>query len=126
MGEKWTSKMVASRLDEAAATMKRLPAIGPRDMKSLWPPIIQEFWEAYGWDEAKIRLGSPSADAISRMDECMLWLRWLEKDQIQLVWARAERLPWKVILERMGVSRATAWRLWSSSLSELAVRLNSR
>ncbi|MEO5330365.1 MAG: DUF6362 family protein, partial [Magnetococcus sp. THC-1_WYH] len=61
-----------------------------------------------------------------RMDECMLWLRWLEKDQVQLVWARAERLPWKVILERMGVSRATAWRLWSSSLSELAVRLNSR
>ncbi len=124
--EKWTPKMVAARLEEAADIMKRLPEVRPRQHHSSWPPIIQEFWEAYGWNEMKVRLGPPPPDAISRMDECMEWLRWLDQEQMQLVWARAERFPWKVILKRLGVSRATAWRNWSSALTELAIRLNTR
>ena len=126
MAEKWTKERVEERLEEAAEIMKRLPAVKPQQIRSAWPPIIQEFWEAYGWNETHVRLGPPPPDAITRMDECMEWLRWLERDQMQLVWARAERIPWKVILNRLGVSRATAWRNWSLALSELAIRLNSR
>lgn len=123
---RWNSKMIAGRLEEAARVLKRLPAVRPKQVQSSWPPIIQEFWEAYGWNDVKTRLGPPSPDAISRMDECMEWLLWLEQDQIQIVWAKAEMFPWKMIIKRFGVSRATAWRKWSSSLSELAVRLNSQ
>ncbi|MBF0153237.1 MAG: hypothetical protein HQL64_05805 [Magnetococcales bacterium] len=120
----WTPKKVAARLDEAAGVMKRLPSVRPRKVQSAWPPIIREFYEAYGWSNVEVRLGPPSAEAISRMDECMEWLRWLDRERMQLVWARAEHLPWKTILERIGVGRTKGWHLWMSALQEIATRLD--
>ena len=118
--------MVAARLEEAARTMDLLPAVNPGRIRSSWPEIIRDFWESYGWNDLKVRLGPPTPDAISRMDECMEWLRWLERDQMQLVWAKAVGFQWKQIIRRLGISRATAWRKWSSALSELAARLNAQ
>ena len=123
---KWDGKMVAARLEEAAETMKRLPATGlkPSSYISSWPPILREFWEAYGWNDLKIRLGPPPSEAIDRMDESLEWLRWLEPDQVRLVWLHAERVPRKLIMARIGVSRATAWRMWAAALVVIATRLN--
>ena len=124
--EKWTQKLVAARLEEAADTMKRLPEIKPQQHQSAWPPIIREFWEAYGWDQAKVRLGPPLPEAITRMDECMEWLKWLEPEQMQLVWAKAERFPWKEILPRFGMGRTKAWEFWMAALLEIAIHLNTK
>ncbi|MBF0590253.1 MAG: hypothetical protein HQL53_14120 [Magnetococcales bacterium] len=121
---KWTPKMVAERLEEAAATMKRLPPVGPRKLQSQWPTIIRDYWESYGYDRARVHLGPPSALAIQRMDESLEWLKVLEKRSAQLIWSRAERLPWKLIMRMLGVSRATAWRYWMAALTEIAQKLN--
>lgn len=126
MAEKWNPKMVAARLEEAAEVLKRLPVVGPQQVQSTWPPIIQEFWEAYGWNDTKMRRGPPTPDAITRMDECMTWLQWLERDQMQLVWAKAERFPWKTILSRCGMGRTKAWGFWMAALLEIATRLNTK
>ena len=125
MKNNWTHEMVAERLEEAADTLKRLPMDRPRDVRSAWPPIIQEFWEAYGWDNATIRLGPPSPEAIQHMDECLEWLLWLDVGQMRLVWAKAENLPWKAILPRIGAGRTKGWHLWREALKEIAFNLNA-
>ncbi len=124
--KKWDGKMVAARMEEAADIMKRLPATGlrPAGYVSSWPPVLQEFWEAYGWNDLKVKLGPPPSEAIDRMDEALEWLRWLEPDQVRLIWLRAERVPWKLIMTRIGVSRATAWRMWAAALMVISTRLN--
>lgn len=124
MAKKWTATIVASRIEEAAAVMKRLPEIKQHDLRSAWPPILRDFWETYGLDPVKIRMGPPTADGIQRMDEVLDWLLWLEPEQTRLVWSRAEGVPWKVIMRKIGVSRSTAWRLWSSSMAVITTRLN--
>ena len=124
--KKWDGKMVAARLEEAVETIKRLPANGlkPTGYVSSWPPILREFFEAYGWNKLEVRLGPPSPEAIDRMEEVLEWLRWLEPDQVRLVWLHAEGVPRKLIMARIGVSRATAWRMWAAALVVIATRLN--
>ncbi|MBF0341349.1 MAG: hypothetical protein HQL95_10370, partial [Magnetococcales bacterium] len=71
MAEKWTHTMVAERMVEAAITLRRLKVSGlkPAGYGSSWPDIVHEFSEAYGYNDLVIRLGPPTADAITRMDE---------------------------------------------------------
>ena len=52
----------------------------------------------------------PSPQAISRMEEVITWNRYLEREDANLLWARAEGLPWKEICHRFGISRPTAHR----------------
>ena len=108
--QRWTDKMVEKRLEEAAETLRRLPAPKVQGYVSCWPPIIQEFWESYGWDLPRVRLGPPTGDAIDRMDECLCWLRWLEPIEAKIVWARACHTNYKLVGQHFGVHRSTAWR----------------
>jgi hypothetical protein len=62
---RWDAKAVADRLEEAAQTLRRLPSVRVRGYVSSWPPIIRDFWEAYGRHEAEVRLGSPPPYAIT-------------------------------------------------------------
>jgi hypothetical protein len=56
----------------------------------------------------------------------MLWLRWLDKDIGEILWARANRKPWKRITWRHGISRATAHRRYEYGLAVIVWRLNGR
>ena len=73
-----------------------------------------------------MRLPPPSPAAITRMEEALLWLRWLEVDDAKLVWERADRRPWKAICWQFGIARATADRRYRYGLSVMAWRLNGR
>ena len=123
--DEWTLTLVDARLEEAADTLRRLPAVKVQGHFGTWPPIIRDFWEAFGWHDVEVRPGPPSPDAIDRMDDTLRWLRWLEPDEVRLVWLRAECVRWKVIAHRFGMDRSTAWRHWTYALSKIASRLNS-
>ena len=43
------------------------------------------------------RPAAAAPEAIDRMDEAFRWLCWLDPDVRELVWVRAEGLPWKRI-----------------------------
>ena len=120
----WTPKAVADALEEAAQTLRRLPPVRVRGYVSAWPPVIREFWEAFGWHEPQVRLGPPAPDAIDRMDEVLRWLLILEPDEVRLVWLRAQGVRWKVIAHRYRIDRSTAWRHWSYALIKIAGQLN--
>jgi Domain of unknown function (DUF6362) len=74
---------------------------------------------------ANARTAAPSPEAIDRMDEVLGWLSWLEPEERQLVWLRAEGLPWKRITHRLGIGRTTAWQRWTIALLKITTRLNA-
>lgn len=120
----WTPEMVEQRLVEAAAVLRRLPAVRVGGYFSTWPKMKVEFSDLVGQTPEPMRLPPPPAADISRMEETLPWLQWLEPDDAKLIWARAERTPWKPICWRFGISRATACRRWEYCLSLITWRLN--
>ena len=126
MAEKWTSKMVSNQLEEAANTLRtlRITGLKPMGYSSNWPDVVHDTNEAYGWDEAKVNRGPPTPDAITRMDESLNWLLWLEPDQARLVWMHADGIPRKMIYASVGMSRMKSWRVWMASLMTIASMIN--
>jgi hypothetical protein len=116
--QRWDSHVVARRLEEAADTLARLPDQRVRGHYDLWPKLIG----------AAGRQAGPAAaapEAIDRMDEALGWLMWLDPEERQIVWLRAEGLPWKWITRRMGIGRTTAWQRWTTALLKIVVRLDT-
>lgn len=74
---KITITLIADWLEEAACTLRRLPKLTVQGFKSNRPPTFNKFREAYGYNEAEVRLGSPTARHISEMDEAPQWMMFL-------------------------------------------------
>jgi len=122
----WTREQVEERLLEAADVVKRLPDVRVQGYFSMWPKALYEFSDLVGQEPRPLRRPPPPPDAISRMEQTMPWLTWLDPEDAKLVWARAEGSRWKLICWRFGISRATAHRRWEYGLSLIAWRLNGR
>jgi Domain of unknown function (DUF6362) len=118
-GPRWTPTLVAERLAEAANVLARLPDERVRGLYDLWPRLVGE---RCGYARAV----AAAPEAIDRMDEALRWLGWLEPEERRLVWLRAEGMPWKWIIRRLGVGRTTAWQRWTIALLKIATRLNVR
>ena len=122
----WTAVLVEERLVEAADVLKRLPEVKVRGYFNTWPQMVHEFADLVGQEPRRLRRPPPTSAAISRMEEALPWLQWLEPEVAKLVWARADGTPWKPICWRFAVSRATADRRWKYGLAFIAWRLNGR
>ena len=120
-GSRWTAALVAGRLAEAADVLDRLPKQKVRGFYSLLPRLPDQ---STG-DSARATPPAPPPEAIDRMDEALGWLMWLEPEERQLVWLRAEGLPWKWITRRLGIGRTTAWQRWTTALLKIVVRLDA-
>jgi Domain of unknown function (DUF6362) len=116
--QRWTATLVADRVAEAADTLARLPDERVRGLYGLWPKLV-------GAPCRHARPAAAAPEAIDRMDEALGWLMWLDPGERQLVWLRAEGLPWKWITHRFGIGRTTAWQRWSTALLKIVVRLDT-
>ncbi|MBF0116608.1 MAG: hypothetical protein HQM04_16390 [Magnetococcales bacterium] len=123
---KWTAKMVAVQMEEAVRTLRslRISGLKPRGYVSSWPEVVPGPDEALGRADDEFRAGPPTPEAITRMDEALQWLCWLEPDQARLVWMHAEGVPRKTICVKVGMSRAKAWRSWAAALMTIASAVN--
>jgi hypothetical protein len=65
-------------------------------------------------------------EAITRLDEVLTWMPWLEVEERRLVWQRASRVRWKNICWELGCGRITAWRRHQTALEKIAACLNNR
>lgn len=124
--DEWTRERVEERLLEAADVMRRLPEVRVQGYYSLWPAMAVEFADLVGQEPPRLKRSPPLPDAITRMETTLTWLRWLEPEDANLVWARADGTPWKGICWRFGIARATANRRWEYALSVIVWRLNRR
>src|SRR5262245_6263369 len=87
--DEWTPEMVEERLVEAAAVLRRLPAVKVGGYFNTWPKMKVEFSDLVGQAPEPMRMPPPSAAAISRMDAALPWLQWLEPLDAKIVWRRA-------------------------------------
>ena len=123
---KWTVTDIADRFEEAAQTLRRLPPVKIQGYTNNWPEIVRTVMEQLQSDKLPMQLGPPAPDAISRMEETIGWVFWLEEDERRLVWLRAERVVWKKICWRLGCGRTKAWSMWCVALLKIATRLNTK
>jgi len=93
----WTVEAIESRLEEAAHVIRCLPPVRVPGCFNTWPTMVDEFADRVGRQPERMRLPPPSTDAITRMEQSLERLRWLEGDHAKLVWARSEGMPWKQI-----------------------------
>lgn len=123
---KYTVTDVAERFEEAAQTLHRLPRVGVQGYFNAMPEVIRTAAETLQEEKLPMRLGPPSAEAISKMEEVLEWIWWLDdEDERRLVWLRAERVVWKRICWRLGCGRTKAWQMWTYSLLKIVTRLNT-
>ncbi|MBC7134897.1 DUF6362 family protein [Oceanibaculum nanhaiense] len=122
----WTPELVKARLAEAADTLRRLPSARIRARLTAWPDVVQSAATAYGYEAARTRPAAPSPEAISRMDETLGWLFWVENDGRRLLWARAMGVPWRRLEDLDGRSHVTLKRAHDRLLDEIARRLNGK
>ena len=123
---KYTVTDVADRFEEAAQTLNRLQRVGVQGYFNAMPEVIRTAAETLQEEKLPMRLGPPSAEAISKMEEVLEWIWWLDdEDERRLVWLRAERVVWKRICWRLGCGRTKAWQMWTYSLLKIVTRLNT-
>jgi hypothetical protein len=122
----WTPSLIEERFIEAADVMKRLPDIRVPGYFNTWPRALREFGDLIGQEPQKLRRPPPSPDAISRMDETLSWLVWLEPSDRKLIWLRANGERWKVVCWKLGLARSAAHQRWLYGLCVIALRLNNR
>ena len=124
MGD-WTTGRVQDRLELAADVFARLPSVKPTGYFNAWPEYFHTFADQVG-QEPRMRRPLPSPRMITEADASMLWLRWLDKDIAQILWARANRKAWKGICWEHGISRAAANRRHEYGLAVIVWRLNGK
>lgn len=122
----WTPTLVEERLVEAASVMKRLPNVRVPGYFNTWPKMLVEFADLVQQEPARLRLPPPAPDAITRMEEALGWLTWLNPIDRKIVWLRASGERWKTICWKVGLGRTAANQHWLYALCVLAWRLNGR
>jgi Domain of unknown function (DUF6362) len=120
----WTPSVIEERFVEAADVMKRLPDVRVPGYFNTWPKMLCEFADLVGQEPAPMRRPRPSPDAISRMEETLEWLLWLEPIDVKIVWLRATGERWKTVCWTVGLSRQTAHQHWLYALCVISLRLN--
>lgn len=121
---RWTPSLIEERFVEAADVMKRLPEVRVPGYFNTWPKVLREFSDLVGQEPPRLRRPPPAPDAISRMEEALEWLRWLETTDARIVWLRANGDRWKTVSWKVGLQRAAAHEHWLYALCVIAWRLN--
>ena len=121
MSEKHT-KQVAQRFEECITILRRLPGGHKLGYANCWPKIIFSARELAGQEPEPIRL-SATPDQVTRMDETLSWLGWINQAERRLIWLRADRIPWRVVSLETGFPRSSAQRYYIGALMKVAKRL---
>lgn len=121
----WNPKIVMGALMQAAAIHRRMPEVRVQGYFTLWPEAMKDDWERlYDMLNGKSTLGSPFPPEVTYHEEVMEWLRLLERSKQQLLWMRANRVPWKILVDEFGRSKPTLWREMNDSLEVIVRHLN--
>ena len=116
---------------QAAETERKLPAAFRKQKLASWPEFKQE-WGAYGWDDFVAPLSKASPADVDGFEQALLLgIKYMDKDDRQLVWAVAhsaafrERGPkWTKLGKLMGNRDArTVKRMYFDALVRLYYKM---
>jgi len=124
MSQSWTKEMVAERFEACVNTLRKLPSDGPRGYVSAWPDIVYTPREIARQEPKPIRLAA-LPEEITRMEETLGWISWVNQAERKLIWLRAYRVPWRAIARETGFPKTSAQRYWEVALSKIARKLEA-
>ncbi len=124
MSEQWTAEKVAERFESCVKTLRKLPSAGMMGYVSAWPDIVYTPQEIARQEPNPIRLAA-LPDEITRMEETLTWITWVNPGERKLIWLRAYRVPWRAIARETGFPKTSAQRYWDVALSKIARRLEA-
>lgn len=103
---------IRAALEEAAETLRRLPAGLRRPRLTSWPDVVRDSATLLAPSAAgRPRPAVPTPGAIDRMDRALTWLLACDPEARRLVWARACRVPWRRLEDLDGRSHVTLRRI---------------
>jgi hypothetical protein len=97
--------MVEERFVDAADTMKRLPDVHVPGHFNTWPKMLYEFADLVTQAPPTFTRIRPTAEAITRMEATLEWLKWLAPADRKIVWLRASGERWKEVCWKAVASR---------------------
>ena len=121
---RWTTEVVAARLQEAAITGRSLPSAMVKGYYNTWPMIVRQEWERWALDDRPVQRFPPSPEAVERMMETMRWMQLIQQEQRKLLWMRAHGQRWREISACLGCDRNTARRRWEHALQAVVMQIN--
>tara|TARA_R110002153_G_scaffold172551_5_gene325428 strand:+ start:248 stop:643 length:396 start_codon:yes stop_codon:yes gene_type:complete len=113
-------------LEVAARTERRLPRAIKKQRLTSWVDYKTNPNESYGYEKATYRLPPPPAEDIDIFEKVLVWFAFLEKEERQILWARAYRIKWVRIAKRFGCNRNTARTRWLKALMRLMELVNKK
>ena len=118
----WSADLVEKRFEEAFITLKRLPPVMTQGYYNLWPDIRYSKIELLMQKAGPISLQALPED-ISKLEETMQWIIWVDIPERKLIWKRAAGVPWKVICWETNRGRTSLWNQHKMALTQIAQRL---
>lgn len=125
---------VEQHLDAAAITLSALrsPGLRPAGCRIMWPDIVRDLEDIWWTEVDDVRPPAPSSDEVSRMDEALSWVRFLDGSHRrlrQVVNMRlivhpislSHRWSWNGIGNRLGISNHTA-KAWHRQAAEVIAK----
>lgn len=108
-------KNIAERFEECVRTLERLPGGQPLGYAKYWPerPVKPSR------SDGRSRLQA-TPEQITRMEETLTWITWVNHGERNLIWLRAYRTPWRAIARETGFPKTSAQRYWQNALNKIA------
>ena len=116
-----TPEQVAERFEECVSTLDKLPSECRLGYTQYWPPIRYDPNELAQQSPSPIRLKA-TPDQITRMEETLTWVHWVNHGERNLLWLRAYGVSWRGIARRTGFPKSSAQRYWRMALEKIARR----
>lgn len=120
-----TIEQVAQRFEECVDTLRKLPGERSLGYAGYLPTIVLDKREIARQEPGPIRM-SATPTQITRMEETLTWITWINHGERNLVWLRAYRTPWRVISRETGFPRTSAQRYWQGALRAIAERVQQQ
>lgn len=119
-----TIEEIKQDLETAAYVERLMPAVRPPKYRCCMPEIIYTPQEIAFMDKRLVR-PRPTQAQVTLWEMVVLdWLPLLTPYERNLVWKRANRLPWKLLCRELGRTRVHLWRIYDRALFKLTVQQN--
>lgn len=123
----WSPKAVRERIEEAVAVLRLMPLprhARPDAMRGLWPDIVRDWRDVYGYVDPSPTRVHPTAAQIERCEQALAWLLWLPPEARRLMLARALGVKWRHLERRFGYTERWLRAQLMLACVTIAVRLN--
>ena len=121
-----TFEKIKRDLEVAAYVERLMPPVRPPRYRCCMPDIIYTQQEIAFMDRKLVR-PRPTHAEVSIWEKVVInWLPLLTVFERNLVWKRANRLPWKLLCRELGRTRVHLWRIHDRAILKIQLQMKQK